>query len=119
MPYKDMSERRQHHRIYMQRWYRENKSKHIALVGRRRTLMRARFQEMKRSLACTRCGEQHVACIQFHHIDGSRKEFTISAIRSGNVSARRLAQELEKCEVVCANCHLKIHWQMRQQATGR
>ena len=113
MPYKDPEKRREHHRLYMQGWYRRNKAVHIGRVGQRRKRMRERFQELKRTLSCNRCVENHPACLQFHHRDSSRKEFTISTIRGGDVSAERVLAEMEKCEVVCANCHLKIHWDIR------
>lgn len=56
---------------------------------------------------CLRCG--YTACIrslQFHHKDPSQKDFTISG---KSVSWGRILQELEKCVLLCANCHGEIH----------
>jgi len=66
--------------------------------------------DYKRTLECVRCGENHPATLTFHHKNGSEKSFEIAnAIRFG-VSLKRLIAEIEKCEVLCANCHAKEHW---------
>ncbi len=46
-------------------------------------------------------------CLDFHHIDDN-KETRIGQMHLHNVP--KLADELCKCVVVCANCHRKIHW---------
>src|SRR5438067_13400120 len=54
---------------------------------------------------CERCGfRAHQAALEFHHLDPQRKEFAIS--NDGIVRSRvRVAAELEKCVLICANCH--------------
>ena len=42
----------------------------------------------------------------FHHINPEEKEFNIS---SKYKSFKKLKIELEKCELLCAICHRKIH----------
>ena len=46
--------------------------------------------------------------MQFHHVNGSEKLFSIG---SGwrRVGLDRLIEEMDKCVVVCANDHLRIH----------
>lgn len=71
---------------------------------RRRTKKKAVEQHGGR---CLRCG--YNACIrslQFHHKDPSQKDFTISG---KSVSWDRITQELDKCVLLCANCHGEIH----------
>ncbi|MBW4618770.1 MAG: HNH endonuclease [Cyanosarcina radialis HA8281-LM2] len=57
---------------------------------------------------CQRCGwSGSLPAYEFHHIDPSRKKFTI-----GNVSHRKwelIVKELDKCELLCANCHRIEH----------
>lgn len=65
------------------------------------------FLEFKRSLSCVRCGESSTACLDFHHIDPARKEFSINAIRFTGWDT--VKKELSKCVCVCSNCHRKIH----------
>jgi len=52
---------------------------------------------------CIICGENRVPCLQFHHLDMDNKEFTIS--NSLNKSWKNIKKEIDKCIVLCANCH--------------
>jgi len=59
--------------------------------------------------ACNRCGySKCVGSLQFHHKDGQTKDFTLSTGYHRKMS--ELFLELEKCELVCANCHGEIHF---------
>lgn len=52
---------------------------------------------------CLDCGGHfHPECMDFDHVRGD-KLFSISA--GFNRSAEDFADELDKCELVCANCH--------------
>lgn len=73
---------------------------------------RAKARGLARSAktACMLCGETHPACLDFHHRDPSAKEGTIARLVAKNVKLDRVKAEIEKCDVVCANCHRKLHW---------
>jgi hypothetical protein len=56
---------------------------------------------------CCVCGyDRHPAALQFHHTDPTKKELTIA---SSKYSFEKLKEELDKCDLVCANCHSIIH----------
>lgn len=57
---------------------------------------------------CMLCDEKELCCLDFHHIDSSTKLYLVSNIW-GAVDPNILIQEIEKCIVVCKNCHAKIH----------
>jgi hypothetical protein len=107
MPSKD--EVREYNRLY----YRQNreqllrnqaeKNKRFA-ESRRKWLV-----EYKKTLKCVRCGESHPATLIFHHKDKSEKSFEIGNALTLGVGLKRLLAEIEKCEVICANCHAKEH----------
>ena len=62
-----------------------------------------------RSLSCELCGyKKNSAALHFHHMDPEEKEFSISQIRS-SVSYEKLKKEVEKCVILCANCHAEEH----------
>jgi len=63
----------------------------------------------KSSLQCKYGDEDDYACLDFHHRDPTKKEITISKAIDAGWSRERILKELEKCDVVCANCHRKIH----------
>ena len=62
---------------------------------------------------CERCGyDKCEGSLQFHHTDPSQKEFTFSHVNlnDSNFSIERFVQEVEKCELLCANCHFEEHY---------
>jgi hypothetical protein len=65
---------------------------------------------MKVQLGCSRCPENHPSCLDFHHCD-EEKEFCISDMINEKHSEEKILAEIAKCEVLCANCHRKEHWQ--------
>lgn len=66
------------------------------------------FSKLKTTLECSKCGENHPACLEFHHKDPSQKLFTISSMVR-KLPKEVILKEIEKCEVLCANCHRKTH----------
>lgn len=59
---------------------------------------------------CQLCGYSKChRSLHFHHIDPSMKDFDISRFTDVPFSWHRLRQELDKCILVCANCHGEIH----------
>jgi len=56
---------------------------------------------------CEICGyDKNVGALEFHHIDPSTKSFTISDTQH---SWEDTLKELDKCILICANCHREIH----------
>ena len=58
---------------------------------------------------CQICGYKKCnRALSFHHKDASKKDFGLSA--SGLTrSWEKTKAELDKCILVCANCHMEIH----------
>jgi transposase len=48
-----------------------------------------------------------IRAFDFHHLDPSKKDFNIS--NNCNMSWDRVKIELDKCILVCSNCHREIH----------
>src|SRR5260221_3707871 len=70
-------------------------------------------QNSKSQLRCVDCGERHPAALQFHHLNAEDKQFNIAdAVRNG-ISLDRIKKEISKYIVLCANCHLIRHYNMR------
>jgi protein-arginine kinase activator protein McsA len=75
----------------------------------RREQLRAFVRESKK--VCEMCGEDHPAALQFHHRNPEEKEFAISHLISRGWSKSKIQIEIDKCRVLCANCHAKLHWE--------
>jgi hypothetical protein len=71
--------------------------------------LRDAVSAIKMALGCEICGyNEHPAALQFDHIDPSKKEFNIGEAVSNTHGWPRIQAEIEKCRVLCANCH-SIH----------
>lgn len=58
---------------------------------------------------CERCGySRYLGALEFHHKDPSEKEFTIGSVKNKSISDE-IKSELDKCMLVCANCHRELH----------
>ncbi len=56
---------------------------------------------------CEKCGyNKSITALQFHHRDPKEKDFGIGG---KSYSIDRLKKEVDKCILVCANCHAEIH----------
>jgi hypothetical protein len=91
------------------------KTKHIGYVRKRDTLIDIWFRAYKEKLGCEICGENHPACLEFHHLDPSLKKFAVSA-RRNRPSLKKLQEEIAKCQALCANCHRKEHYKKRKRS---
>lgn len=59
---------------------------------------------------CYICGyNKCIEALEFHHLDSNKKEFSISTV-SINYSWDKVIQELDKCVLLCANCHREQHF---------
>jgi hypothetical protein len=91
--------------------YSANRSKYIRdAVGRNRELrasIRLRLNEYLESRPCSDCGETDPVALDFHHANGD-KDFSISD--AANFAESKLWMEVDKCVVLCANCHRKKHF---------
>ena len=58
---------------------------------------------------CDRCGyNKCIIALEFHHTDPKEKDFHISS--NMNKSWDKVKKELDKCILVCSNCHREIHY---------
>ena len=105
--YKDKNKERE----YQNQWYKNNKQKVIKQRQIQRQKRKMWLLEFKTSLRCSKCGENHIACLDFHHRNKDKKEFNISHGIAKGWSKERIKKEIEKCDILCANCNRKHHWE--------
>ncbi len=60
---------------------------------------------------CSSCGyDKNLAGLCFHHLDTSKKDFTLDMRSLSNKSMNSILSELEKCVLLCHNCHMEHHY---------
>lgn len=84
----------------------------------RRATFRAAIAELKRVSGCDRCGyDRCAAALSFHHEDPSSKSFSVANV--GGRSWDSILQEIEKCVILCANCHHEVEEGLRQEGQAQ
>ena len=105
-------------KTYNKKHYQDNKNAYKSRAAQRRIDIRRWMLSVKETLCCNRCPENHIACLQFHHIDPSQKEMGIAQMVNQCWSVGKIQSEMDKCEVLCANCHAKEHYLGDAESTG-
>lgn len=101
-----------------QRWHYRNVAHNTQRTLDRRARLRAAVYEYKRDhCSCQRCGEDAPACLVFHHRNPDEKEGTVSKLISNGRSLEVIRAEIEKCDVLCANCHQQEHYEVPDPVT--
>lgn len=54
---------------------------------------------------CIECGENDPVVLEFDHKDDSNKISEVSRMVSNSNSLQRIKEEIDKCDIRCANCH--------------
>lgn len=80
-------------------------------VQQKRALERKLSAIENKGGCCQICGySRNLAALVFHHLDPTKKEFSLTAREFSNNSLDTLERELEKCQLLCGNCHMEIHY---------
>lgn len=68
--------------------------------------LKAQSMVMERLVhGCMDCGEKNPVVLEFDHRIPSDKKFSISRLMRQKVNENTFIEELNKCDIVCANCH--------------
>jgi 5-methylcytosine-specific restriction endonuclease McrA len=59
---------------------------------------------------CQICGyDKHYSALDLHHLEPDKKEFNLSKVLVRPMAAKKIVDELEKCVLLCSNCHRELH----------
>ena len=60
---------------------------------------------------CKICGETDIDKLTFHHRDPKTKKYEVGRLLGDGYSVynEKIQEELPKCDVLCYNCHMKLH----------
>ena len=107
MPYID----KETQRAYQAKWQRDNapqKQKQTTYMKRKAMI------ESAKSVPCQCCKISYPPVVMdLHHIDPSTKKDTVSnLLKSGSLQS--LQEEIDKCVVLCSNCHRLVHAELAE-----
>lgn len=91
----------------------ERKKNRVSSVTKRRRNVKKLAVEYKGGKCC-KCGyDKCIGALEFHHLDPKEKDFHLG---KGGVtrSWKIIKLELDKCILVCSNCHREIHEELRK-----
>ncbi len=93
-----------------QNYYHNNREVQVKkasgrVLKRKRKIIKYVRENIKKK--CSLCPEDFPSCLDFHHLRD--KKFTISAELTDH-SWKKILEEIDKCILLCANCHRKYHF---------
>ena len=104
MPYKNKNKQKEYQRI----WARKRMESIVNKTNQRRREYKIKLVQIAGG-KCSRCGyDKCMDALAFHHKKGSEKEGGVGKLIS-NIGWKKLKKEIEKCELLCANCHFEHH----------
>lgn len=107
MPYKDKEKQaKAQHESYL-RNKKSIRQRDRARLDRNQAFIKE--YKSRDDVLCNRCGEERWMCLDFHHPDPSKKDMAVAEFVKSRYRIERILEEVEKCEVLCANCHRVEH----------
>ena len=89
-------------------YYRKNKTTYRLRASKNRGRIKKEVDEYKSENGCLYCEEMDPCCLDLHHHQ-KNKEACVSNLVRDRANRERVFREIEKCNVVCASCHRKLH----------
>jgi NADH:ubiquinone oxidoreductase subunit F (NADH-binding) len=101
---------------YDREYHARNRARRQEQVKERRRRLHEWNNRIKSSTPCADCGRTfHPVAMTWDHLPGTDKVTEVSnLVRAGKTIQAR--KEIEKCEVVCANCHAVRSYERRNGA---
>ncbi len=96
-------------RLFVKNHYNRNKEYYLKKTHSRNALIKLEvFNYVKQYLLenpCVDCGESDIAVLEFDHNGKIPKFKAVSSIISNGYPIWKIKEEINKCDVRCANCH--------------
>jgi len=95
---------------YSHAWCKTCSNKNTVAIQQNKKIQAVNYKGGK----CVKCNySKYVGALEFHHPDPSKKDFTIAQRK--NCSLEAIKSELDKCILLCKNCHAELHFEERSR----
>lgn len=95
----------------------KTKKTHAATVRRIRARNLKYKHDYKKGKACRDCGGKYPSYVlDFDHRDPKKKRANVALMSGRTGSIARIQEEIDKCDIVCANCHRERTHRRRMKA---
>ena len=102
MPIKDLEEKRAYQREWVRRKRADGTLKQPTRQKKLQIILEAKDKP------CAICHQRFdPCCMDFHHINPAEKKYSVSEFH--RYGLKYLQAEIDKCAVLCAHCHRKLH----------
>jgi hypothetical protein len=96
-------------RLLIKNHYNKNREYYLIKSQKRNEYLRLRVNTYLRDFLfkhpCVDCGEKDITVLEFDHTGKLPKFKAVSGMVRFQYSLEKIKEEIEKCEVRCANCH--------------
>jgi citrate lyase alpha subunit len=105
VPVKDKEKKKE----IAKRHYAKHTAKIKATTKSNKEKYRQKWRVYKATLSCIQCGEKDPATFDFHHVVRSPDNKKVNRLLTNGNYKGALKEIEERCIVLCANCHRKLH----------
>lgn len=90
-------------KAYSRQHYKHNPKMYGGKTSQRRTIAQHQMLNYLSNKSCFDCHNTDFRVLEFDHI--SNKKMNVSSMVAGGYAWSTILSEIQKCEIVCANCH--------------
>lgn len=96
-------------KLYRKKYYEQNRDKAIQYAmqsnKKKKEQLQSYVYEYLKLHSCIDCGEADPTVLEFDHRDTAKKKSGICELVLNKSSLKKLKEEIDKCDIRCANCH--------------
>ncbi len=93
-------------RVYSRKHYHKNRQEYLDRLAKRRQINRDKLMNYLSNKRCIDCQEKDPIVLQFDHVRG-KKILPVSTMITRCFAWAKILKEIKKCEIRCANCHVR------------
>ena len=93
------------HKVNGKTHYERNSKYYIEKSTKRRIEATNFILGIRKKSKCMDCDEKDFRVLQFDHLPKYKKDLEVSTMAFSGYSLKSIQKEIDKCQIVCANCH--------------